>query len=299
MSVGPGDGPTILRLGVGAAFLLAAVAGVASLLSPDLGRDTGRVVLLGWLPVEIPESSGVAVSRAHRGVFWTHNDRGRPGRLYAVGFDGTLLARFDVSATRAVDWEDIALGPCPGAASGDCLFVADTGDNGATRASGTLLVIPEPAELASGILRPVASVRIRLSDGPADVEALALGDGGDGWIFTKGQDGASRAYRIPAARLATGGDIELAPEATLPIDVGPADLRVTGAATSPDGRRIAIRTARRIYLFDPGTWATPLVCAFPGLQRQPEGLDFVGDSALIVTTESDGTSAPIYRVRCP
>ena len=43
-----------------------------------------RVVDMGPIPREVRESSGLAVSRAYPGVFWTHNDSGDRPRLYAL-----------------------------------------------------------------------------------------------------------------------------------------------------------------------------------------------------------------------
>ncbi|HJW60574.1 MAG TPA: hypothetical protein VJ931_13170, partial [Actinomycetota bacterium] len=40
----------------------------------------------------IYESSGLALSRRHRAVLWTHNDSGGGPALYAVGADGRTLA---------------------------------------------------------------------------------------------------------------------------------------------------------------------------------------------------------------
>src|ERR1044071_10089612 len=50
----------------------------------------------GSLDDEIHESSGVAVSRAHRGIFWTHNDSGDPV-LYAADEQGRTAGRVRVA----------------------------------------------------------------------------------------------------------------------------------------------------------------------------------------------------------
>src|SRR4051794_6987818 len=41
---------------------------------------------------EITESSGLAASRKHPGVFWTHNDSGNGPYIFAITRDGHLLA---------------------------------------------------------------------------------------------------------------------------------------------------------------------------------------------------------------
>ena len=51
----------------------------------------------------VRESSGIAASRRHPGVFWTHNDKGDAARLYAIDGTGKLLAEFAVDA-RNDDW---------------------------------------------------------------------------------------------------------------------------------------------------------------------------------------------------
>jgi hypothetical protein len=59
------------------------------------------------------ESSGVAASRTHAGILWTHNDSGDGPNLYATDLHGTDRGAVRVPGAAAVDWEDIALGPCP------------------------------------------------------------------------------------------------------------------------------------------------------------------------------------------
>ena len=63
----------------------------------------------------VVESSGVAASRAYPGVLWTHNDSGDGPYLYATTLDGRDLGWLLVPGAEAIDWEDIALGPCPAA----------------------------------------------------------------------------------------------------------------------------------------------------------------------------------------
>src|SRR3954465_2999932 len=77
------------------------------------------------------ESSGVAVSHAHPGVLWTHNDSGDGPYLYATDLQGTGRGALLVPGAQAIDWEDMALGPCPVAFARHptCVYLADTGDN--------------------------------------------------------------------------------------------------------------------------------------------------------------------------
>src|SRR5881409_2635287 len=74
------------------------------------------------------ESSGVAVSHAHPGVLWSHNDSGDGPYLYATDTTGADRGRVLVSGAENEDWEAMALGPCP-MRPGTCVYLADTGDN--------------------------------------------------------------------------------------------------------------------------------------------------------------------------
>src|SRR5215207_1575918 len=73
--------------------------------SPEVAGTVANPVLV--------EISGVAASRAHPGVLWTHNDSGGAPEVYAVAQDGADLGTYAVDGARATDWEDIAVGPGP------------------------------------------------------------------------------------------------------------------------------------------------------------------------------------------
>ena len=100
----------------------------------------------GNIPVIVSESSGVGVSRAFPGILWTHNDSGHPPDLFAITFAGQLVAHFQLPGAEMVDWEDLALAPCPATLSQNqtCIYIADTGDNFQHRRKVQLYVLPEP-----------------------------------------------------------------------------------------------------------------------------------------------------------
>lgn len=313
---------TMLEVGLVAALLFALVGVLSEATVPNVqpgeerggnDADSGRVSVAGHVPSRVPESSGVAVSRVREDLMWTHNDGRGDNRLYALRHDGTLLGSVTVRGASPVDWEDLAAGPCPGAPSdsgGSCLYIADTGDNAASRSGVRIVVVREPDMTGGGVeVVPLAVASFRYPEGPADAEALAVTSAGDALVVTKGVDGAARLYRIGADAFsqfpedtpdpaAPGSLASL--EATLPIDVRGDAHRVTGAALSPDGRRLAVRTLSEIYLFDVDDWTrAPRVCPLGDREPQGEAVDFVDDETLILTSESRGGGrAPILRVRC-
>ena len=148
---------------------------------------------LAPLPPELREASGLAVSRTQPGVLWAHNDSGDAPMLYALDLKGTLLAKVALLNTVATDWEDIALGPCPGITAGarPCLYIADTGNNSQARDIVTIFVVAEPSIGGQDPARPLSvepqSFRFRYPNLHEDTEAIAVLPNGDVTIVTKGR----------------------------------------------------------------------------------------------------------------
>ena len=98
---------------------------------------------------DVPEASGLAISRRTPGLLWTHNDSGHDEVLYAIDQMGTLRGKVRVP-TRLRDWEDVSAAPCN--KGGDCLYIGDIGDNDKERDSYTIYRLQEPAQLDQGRL---------------------------------------------------------------------------------------------------------------------------------------------------
>ncbi len=239
---------------------------------------------------EIHESSGVAVSRTHAGLFWTHNDSGDP-LLYAVDAQGRTAGRVRISGASVEDWEDIALAPCP--AGGDCLYVADIGDNDAERASVTVYRVPEPAPGASESA-PAAAVRLRYPDGAHDAEAMFVLNGAI-HVVTKGESGPIAQYRAPAA---AAGEATLERIRTLSPGKVERPERITGADASADGRWVVLRTLREAMIHPAASLvgsgaASPRRVDLGGLnEKQGEGIGFTPDGSLVLTSEGGKKKDP-------
>ena len=116
-------------------------------LAQGVPRAPTDTVDLGIMPGELAESSGLAVSRAHLGVLWSHNDSGDGPRIYQIDTAASLGSIFTVTDAQAVDWESMDIGPCPALeAVGEppewCIFAADVGDNARQRVTLTIYVVP-------------------------------------------------------------------------------------------------------------------------------------------------------------
>lgn len=227
----PGRGG-LFTLGAAALLLL----GVPLLLAWGLrpADSAGPCVLASGpaaLP-EIPEASGLAVSRRHPGVLWSHNDSGNAAVLFALDAAGTLRGRVRVPI-QTRDWEDISAAPCP---SGDCLYIADIGDNKGVRPRVQIYRVPEPAPGDAETAAPEV-FNAAYVDGPHNAEALFV-VGADLFIVTRDRLGG--VYRSTM----TGG------RELLFQRIGQLGLAaVTDAETSRDGKSVVIRTSHEAVLY--------------------------------------------------
>jgi hypothetical protein len=88
----------------------------------------------------------------------------------------------------------------------------------------------------------------------------------------------------------------------LGIDVTEERNRPTGAAISPDGRSLAVRTAQTVYRFMlDDLAAAPLACPIGSDEPQGEAIDFLDDGTLLLTGETGPGSggAPLLELECP
>jgi hypothetical protein len=149
------------------------------------------------------------------------------------------------------DTEDLALSP-----DGKTLWIADTGDNVTSserRSSVALWSMP-----VDGSEQPVRYRLTYADKKPRDVEALLIGDDGTPYLITK-NPGTAHIFR-PTAELTADGDervpLEQVGEFRLPRTntsnpFGAAGrMTVTGAARSPDGKRVALRTYADAFEWD-------------------------------------------------
>lgn len=225
---------------------------------------------------DLREASGLAASRAHPGVLWSHNDSGDTARVFAIRDDGTLLAIFPMVGATARDFEDISMGPWAGL-DGDAVFVADTGDNGNSRSSVAIHVLAEPDPAASGtpVSVPVlATVTLAYPGGPVDCEAFFVDPvNGDFYLVAKEvtDEGTSRLFRKAAPHVSSTVPILLEEVARVPA------ILPTGADISSDGSLLVIRTYFGGVLFrrPPGSTVAQAVaaepCELPSFPTEPQG----------------------------
>jgi len=297
----------------------AVLAVIAAALAATLGACAHRLPS-AWTVADssLDELSGLAASHRHADVLWTLEDGGNPAELVAIDTAGRRRAALGIAGARNVDWEDLARFDWNGQPH---LLVADVGDNDALRPEVRLLAVAEPDMLADARLAPVWNRRLVWSDGPRDCESVVVdADRGEILLVSK-RTLPPRLYvaALPPAPPGTAGDEDAplraefaAPLAGVPV-TPEADIRAhpaaawrhqpTGAALSPDGRRLAVTTSVEVLVYarrGDETWAaavsrTPLRLPLPPMP-QAEAVTWSSDGRALLV---GGEQLPIRIHRLP
>ena len=125
------------------------------------------------------------------------------------------------------------------------------------------------------------------------------------YLITKGRSGPVTLYRFPLPLDTAGSNPLQAVQQLTPGLVQLPDM-VTGAAATPDGRVVAVRTYSALQLYRlQNDQLTPLtnVSGFdlqPLREPQGEGIDIRADGTIFLVSEKglEAGPAPISRVQC-
>lgn len=251
---------------------------------------------------ELAEVSGLAPSRTAQG-WWVHNDSGNDAKLYLLNAQGKRLGEFTVTDATNTDWEDMASYQVKGQTP--MLYLADSGNNGGERTEFTLYRLPEPnlKQAKSGATATVETFKFRYPTGKPDAEAIFVDpSNGRPYLVTKTTKPPCAVYRFPwplradetmTLEKVTGHGAEALSQLTL----------VTGAASSPDGTRVVVRTyftaleftRAKNKPFETLFAAEPVRLKIP-LEKQGEAVSYTTDGQSIVTT-SEKVPAPLFQLK--
>lgn len=260
----------------------------------------------GWvLHAAVTEASGVVASRKNADVLWVHNDSGGKPEIYGVATNGAHRGNYSLDGANAKDWEDIAIGPGPKGGI-QYIYVADIGDNGASRNDYRLYRVPEPVAdgglVGAVTLTGVEEIEIDYPDGSHNAEAMFVDPWtADVYIVTKRGNGNSPVYRAIAPLKTSGSNVM---EYVTTLQFGSASLpggtEATAADMAPAGDAFAIRTYSSAFLWrrTPGmTVADALAtepCPIPVTdQGMGEALGFSADGVGYFTVP-EGRMVGIY-----
>ncbi|OON72356.1 hypothetical protein [Streptomyces tsukubensis] len=219
----------------------------------------------------ITESSGLAASRAHPGVYWTHNDSDDGPYVYAVDSrTGRTVATVTLSGIGSPrDVEAISIGP------DNQIYVGDIGDNlGGTWPHVWIYRFPEPKRLGDQTVR-ATQFTVQYEGGPRNAEALMVHPKtGRVYIASKKEKGGE-LYEGPNTLSASGTNIFK--------KVSGIDLWVTDGAFSPDGRQLSLRGyfGGESYAWNDGHPKAQGRISVP-LQRQGESMTYTPDGTTLM-----------------
>ncbi len=254
----------------------------------------------------IDEASGLAASALHDGAFYLHNDSGDSPRFFATNCQGDDLGTFSLTGATAVDWEDMARGPCDPAAGGaraSCLYFADIGDNSEVRTDYVVYRAFEPTALGAGPHQvPAAKLPFAYPDGSHDAEALLVHPlTGEMAIVTKVERGASGVYVFP-----TPHTPDVVAVLTKVADVMPptGSVRFTAGAVHPSAQGIVLRTYTNLFFYAMaqgqtlGAALSAPPCDVPVmLELQGESVSFTASGTGYVTI-SEKTAQQLHFAAC-
>ena len=247
----------------------------------------------------ITETSGIASSAIHKGAFYVHNDSGDTARFFATNANGDDLGTFNVTNASAVDWEDMARGPCADPKQ-SCLYFGDIGDNLERRSEYVVYRVPEPAKLGAGTTSLTAEAfPFAYPDGSQNAEALMVHPTtGAVFIVTKAMRQA-KLYELPQPL-----DGSSRANAILRGNVTVPDLvPLVTAADFDGGGGVFLRTYINVWYYPakangsvPQAMAeTP--CAIPApSETQGEAIAWVPGG--FFRTLGEGTGEPIFSSAC-
>ncbi|MER5210072.1 WD40 repeat domain-containing protein [Streptomyces sp. NPDC002838] len=235
----------------------------------------------------ITESSGLAASRQHPGIYWTHNDSDDGPYLYAVDSStGRTVATITLTGVGTPrDVEAVSIGP------DNQIYVGDIGDNfGGRWPYVWIYQLTEPKALKDQTIRATQYV-VKYSDGPRDAESLVVDPKtGRTYIIDKKEDGG-HLYEGPAKLSASGSNV-FKPVAAV-------DLWATDAALSPDGKQLAVRgyLGGIWYDWNAGKIKREGRLSVP-LQGQGESVSYSADGTKVMYG-SEGTDSPVAAEDAP
>ena len=237
---------------------------------------------------ELSELSGLVADDEH---WYATNDGGSVVSVFVMGRDCQVqeVVTGDVDP---YDVEDMAID------RNGTFWLSDTGDNDADRDTVALIAMTRGGESTL--------YRLTYPDGKHDAEALLLDPAGTPYVITKSPLGAADVYR-PAGPLASPGPTPLQHVLTVRLNStdtsgGPVpgvvgSVTVTGAAASPDGTAVALRTYTDAYLFPMvdgdvvGAFSAQPVRVPLANEAQGEAIAFQPDGALV--SASEGVGEPV------
>jgi len=269
---------------------------------------------------DLKESSGLAVSQHDSQLVWTHNDSGSGPLLYLFDrVQGELRGVFELSGTKAIDWEDM----CAFESGGKrFLAIGDVGDNQRRRKQVQIHVMEEPippphslysntalsrsaaGKLPSPVILPIRhklTLEISYPEPAVDCESVAYDHRNSCFLLLTKELFRCRIFRVPldATTLPSvhsgslSHTVQCVAEHVQTLGIPLA----TAADICPESHRLAVCTYGPAYMlsWEEDEWSeqSMLRVKLPK-RRQGEAIAFARPDTLLVTSEFSPT--PLWTV---
>jgi len=241
------------------------------------------------LPVELHEISGMEFDRS--GDLWGINDGGNTADLFQIDSSGSIGRSINISNATNVDWEDLTQDD-----QGN-FFIGDFGNNRNKRRELTIYKMDNPADIPGNrALAEIVHFQIDeepptdhgQSGGNFDLEAFVSYQGRL-YLFTKNHspfDGYTNMYRLEDN---AGEKKAQLVSRYQTCRSGRLRCWVTGAALSPDRKKLALLGSNRIWLFRNWTgddfFTGDVEEIDLGMITQKEAIAFQNDSTVVLSDE--------------
>jgi len=256
------------------------------------------------------ETSGIAASQIHQGLFYVHNDSGDTSRFFGITPDGKLKDTYYFKGEPGEhlgvrDMEDIAVGPGP-EKDKSYVYLADIGDNKAVRPYIVIYRVPEPPTGGSDSVKHVDATPLFLKypDGPRDAETMMVDPIEHLLYIVTKRNNSVIVFTTPLTYKA-GDTVTLTQRSTLHFGGIPPLKWITAGDISKDGSQILLRNYRNVYYWkrtaNMPVWEVmhqkPVKLYYKN-EKQGEAIGFTNDGKGYYTA-SEGIGEPIYYYKLP
>jgi hypothetical protein len=233
----------------------------------------------------ISESSGLAKSVKHPGIYWTVNDSGDTGRVFGVDSSTGRVKAVLRFGAKVSDVEAL------GVDQDGTIYIADIGDNKERRDQIEIFTIPEPDELEDASNLKYHRYDFTYPDGAHDAETLLIEPGTNQlYVVTKALKGAGAIYAAPPSPSVEGTN-DLTKLAAAPSGV------ITDGTFLPDGQRAVLRTYTDVVTVAWGQ--TPNAVARGAAPLGQGETVAVGPTDQTVLVGSEGSNSAVYQLQVP
>lgn len=254
------------------------------------------------MPKKIKESSAVEVTEKSD-LIWTLEDSGNKPLLFALNIKGELINTVEITNAQNKDWEDLT------SDKDGNLYIGDFGNNANERKDLTIYKINASdlterqasfAEKTTFFYPEQVSFPPKKSERFYDVESFFLFEN-NFYLFTKNRsskfDGTTLLYQVPnkpghhPAKLL--GSFKTCDNFN--------HCAVTSADISPDGKKVALLSSDKVWIFTDFTAPDFLSRKVQQIDlknfTQKEGICFVSNDKLYITDEKDKkTGGKLYQL---